>query len=263
VTSGFAQAVVKPLTGLTLTGGVRHDEYSTYGGHTTLGGNIAYTPNAGKTVVRATYGEGFRAPTLSEGQPPFGNANLKPETARNFDLGVEHAFLDGRARFNATYFNRNSKDQISFSFVSFLSENIERVKSDGIELGLALKPVEGLDVQANYALVNARIRTPGGQFGNRLALRPRDSANVSIDWTTPWRASFGASLALIGDSFDDSANTVRLDGSVLASIRASLPLGERFELYGRIENLFDAKYEVVSGYGTLGRNAHVGVRAKF
>jgi vitamin B12 transporter len=98
VTSGFAQAILRPVSGLTLTGGLRHDDYSTYGGQTTLGGNLAYTPNEGQTVLRATYGEGFRAPTLSEGQPPFGNTALKPETARNFDLGLEQGFLGDKAR---------------------------------------------------------------------------------------------------------------------------------------------------------------------
>jgi vitamin B12 transporter len=263
VTSGFAQAILRPVSGLTLTGGVRHDDYSTYGGQTTLGGNIAYTPNAGRTVLRATYGEGFRAPTLSEGQPPFGNLALKPETARNFDLGAEHGFLDGKARVAVTYFNRKSKDQISFSSTSFQSENIERVKSDGVEFELALKPTANLDVRANYSYLNARIGTPGAQFGNRLALRPRDSANFSVDWKTPWGPAIGGSLALIGDSFDNQSNTVRLDGYTLASVRASVPIGETFELYGRVENLFDTKYEIVKQYGTQGRNAHVGVRAKF
>jgi vitamin B12 transporter len=263
VTSGFVQAILRPVTGLTLTGGVRHDDYSTYGGQTTFGGNFAYTPNDGRTIFRATYGEGFRAPTLSEGQPPYGNPTLKPETARNFDVGAEHGFLDGKAHIGLTYFNRKSSNLISFSFVTFQSENIERVKSEGVEFELALKPTSNLDVQANYSLTNARIRTPGAQFGNRLALRPRDSANISVDWKTPWRASIGGSLSLIGDSFDNQANTVRLDGYVLAGLRAALPIGGKFELYGRIENLFDQRYEIVSGYGTYGRNAHVGVRAKF
>jgi vitamin B12 transporter len=263
VTSGFAQAIIRPVTGLTLTGGVRYDDYSTYGGQTTLGGNIAYTPNRGETVFRATYGEGFRAPTLTEGQPPFGNMALQPETARNFDLGLEQGFLNGKARLGLTYFNRRSKDQISFSSLTFQSENIERVKSEGVEFELALKPSRTLDVRANYSLVNARIKTPDAQFGNRLALRPKDSSNVSLDWKTPWKASIGASLALIGDSFDNQANTIRLDGYALASLRASVPIAGTFELYGRVENLFDQKYEIVRGYGTLGRNAHIGVRAKF
>lgn len=263
VTSGFAQAVVRPVEGLTLTGGVRHDDYSTYGGHTTLGGNLAYSPNGNRTVFRATYGEGFRAPTLSEGQPPFGNTALKPETARNIDLGIEHGFLAGRARVSATYFNRKSNDQISFSFVTFQSENIEKVKSDGIELGLALRPATNLDIQASYSLANARIRTPGLQLGNRLPLRPKDSANVSIDWRSPWRVSLGASLLIAGDSFDDQANKVRLDGYALVGLRAAVPLGDQLEIYGRVENLLDTRYTTVARYGTLGRNAHIGVRAKF
>jgi vitamin B12 transporter len=263
VTSGFAQAILRPVSGLTLTGGVRYDDYSTYGGQTTLGGNIAYTPNQGRTVLRATYGEGFRAPTLTEGQPPYGNRALKPETARNFDFGIEHGFLGGKAQVGLTYFNRKSSNQISFSSVTFQSENIERAQSEGIEFELALRPSDTIDVQADYSFVNARIRTPGAQFGNPLALRPRDSANVSIDWKSPWKASIGGSLSLIGDSFDDQANNVRLDGYVLAALRASIPIGETFELFGRVENLFDQRYAIVSGYGTYGRNAHIGARAKF
>ena len=263
VTSGFVQAIVRPAKGLTLTGGIRHDDYSTYGGQTTLGGNIAYTPNNGQTVLRATYGEGFRAPTLTEGQPPFGNPNLKPETARNFDLAAEHGFLDGKARVGVTYFNRKSKDLITFSFVTFQSENIQRVNNDGVEFELSLKPTSKLDVRANYSIVNAINRSPGAQFGNRLALRPRDSANVSVDWQTPLKLSVGASLAIIGDSFDNLANTVRLDGYALAHIRASMPIGDAFEVYGRVDNVFDTEYEIVKNYGTYGRNAHIGVRAKF
>ncbi|MBK7283111.1 MAG: hypothetical protein IPI83_00735 [Sphingomonadales bacterium] len=35
-------------------------------------GNFAYTPNAGRTVFRGTYADGFRAPTLTESVLPFG-----------------------------------------------------------------------------------------------------------------------------------------------------------------------------------------------
>ncbi len=263
VSSGFTQLIVRPTAGLTVTGGIRYDDYTTYGGHTTLGGNIAYSPNEGRTVFRATYAEGFRAPTLTEGQPPYGNPNLKPETARNFDVAAEHGFLDGKARVGVTYFNRKSKDLITYSFVTFQSENIQHVNNEGVEFELALKPTANLDIRANYSIVNAINRSPGAQFGNRLALRPRDSANLSVDWTTPWKASIGASVAIVGDSFDNLANTIRLDGYALANIRASMPVSDAFEVYGRIDNLFDAEYEIVKSYGTYGRNAHIGVRAKF
>lgn len=263
VTSGFGQLILRPFIGLTLTGGVRHDDYSDYGGQTTFGGNIAYTPNAGDTVLRATYAEGFRAPTLSEGQPPFGNPDLRPETARNFDLGVEHRFLDGKAQMFATYFNRRSNDQIIFSFDTFQSENIGRVKTTGVEFGFALQPTSTLNLQANYTLTDAINRSAGANFGNRLELRPQHSGSLTLDWQTPWKLKLGATLLLAGDSFDNAANSVRLDGYALANIRAALPVTEAVELYGRVDNVFDTGYTVVNRYNTYGRNAHVGVRAKF
>lgn len=263
VTSGFGQLILRPFTGLTLTGGVRHDDYSDYGGQTTFGGNAAYTPNAGDTVFRATFAEGFRAPTLSEGQPPFGNPDLRPETARNFDLGVEHQFLDGKAQVFATYYNRRSNDQITFSFVTFQSENIGRVKTEGVELGFALQPTDRLSIQANYTLTDAINRSAGANFGNRLELRPQHSGSFTVDWQTPWKVKLGGTLLLTGDSFDNAANNVRLDGYALANIRAALPVTEAVELYGRVENVFNTDYTVVNRYNTYGRNAHVGVRARF
>ncbi|WP_395637075.1 TonB-dependent receptor plug domain-containing protein [Sphingorhabdus sp.] len=263
VTSGFSQIIVHPLAGLTVTGGVRHDQYRDYGGQTTLGGNIAFTPNDGRTMLRATYGEGFRAPTLSEGQPPYGNPDLRPETARNFDLGFEQQILDGKALFFATYFNRRSTDLIAFSFATFQSENIDRVNSKGVEAGFNLNPTDRLDIQASYTLVDAVNRSAGANFGNRLALRPQHSGSLTVDWQTPFGLSVGSSVLLIGDSFDDASNSVGIDGYTLVGLRASLPINDRLELYGRVDNIFDGHYTVVAGYNSFGRNAAVGVRAKF
>jgi vitamin B12 transporter len=263
VTSGFGQLILRPFTGMTLTGGVRHDDYTDYGGQTTFGGNAAYSPNAGATVLRATYAEGFRAPTLVEGQPPFGNPDLRPETARNFDFGVEHRFLNGKAQVFATYFNRRSNDQITFSFDTFQSENIGRVKTTGAELGFAVQPTSTLNIQASYTLTDAINRSAGANFGNRLELRPQHSSSLTFDWQTPWKVKLGTTLLLAGDSFDNAANTVRLDGYALANVRAAFPVTEAVELYGRVDNVFDTDYIIVNRYNTYGRNAHVGVRARF
>lgn len=263
VTSGFAQAIVKPFEGLTLTGGVRHDDYSLYGGETTFGANFAWTPNAGRTVLRGTYAEGFRAPTLTESLLPFGNPALKPETAKSFDLGIEHSFLNRAITASATWYHRKSTNQIAFSFFTFQSENIARVRAQGLELELLIRPTASLEVKAGYSLVDATSRSNDGTFGNQLARRAKNSANASIDWKSPWGLELGASVLMTGDSFDNLANTIRLDGYQIVDLRAAIPIGEHLELFGRVENLFDERYQVVSGYNTYGRNAHAGVRVKF
>ncbi len=263
VVSGFGQIIVRPVNGLTLTAGIRHDAYSDYGGQTTLGGNLAFTPNEGRTMFRATYAEGFRVPTLTEGQPPYGNLQLKPETARNFDLGIEQKFLEGKAQLFATYFNRRSNDLIAFSPVSFQSENIDKVTAKGLEIGLDLNPSSQLDIRASYTLVDAINRTVGDTFGNRQALRPQNSFSLTADWQTAFGLSLGSSLLVIGDSFDDAANNVRLNGYALVGLQASMPLTDALEVYARFENMLDAQYTVVSGYNSFGRHATIGVRAKF
>jgi len=46
----------------------------------------------------------------------------------------------------------------------------------------------------------------------------------------------------------------------LAGVRASFPIGENLELYGRIDNLFDRQYENPDGFEQTGIGAYVGVR---
>lgn len=260
VTGGYAQLIVRPFAGLTLTGGVRHDDYSDYGGQTTFAANAAFSPNGGATLLRASYAEGFRAPTLSEGQPPFGNPALRPETAENIDIGIEQKLLEDRASIGVTWFRRTSDDLIAFSFATFQSENIDRARASGVEVELALRPTDRVDIRANWSRVDAINRSPGAQQGNRLALRPRDSVSLTADWRTPWQVRLGATVAVTGDSFDNAANSVRLDGYTLVALRASLPLTRGVELFARAENLFDAQYRNVAGFSTYGRGGFAGVR---
>jgi vitamin B12 transporter len=68
---------------------------------------------------------------------------------------------------------------------------------------------------------------------------------------------------MVGDSFNDAANTQRLDGYALLGVRASFPINEHLEIYGRIDNLADEEYSTVYGYNTYGRSAFGGVRVRF
>lgn len=262
VTSAFGQLLFKPLDGLTLTGGARYDGYRDYGGQTTFGANFAYSPNDGRTLIRGTYAEGFRAPTLTEALLPFGNAALKPETAKSFDLGVEQSLANGTIRASATYFRRDSRNLITFSFDTFQSENIAKARGEGIEFGLALRPTETLDFAANYSFIDATSRSPGS-LGNRLARRPKQTLNLSGDWQSPLGVSIGTTVTLTSDTFDDLGNGVGLDGYALIGLRAAYRVNDRVELFGRIENLGDENYQTASGFNSLGRNAYVGARVTF
>jgi vitamin B12 transporter len=260
ITSVYGQAIVRPVERVTLTGGVRYDDHEDFGDRTTFGGNAAVRLGQA-TLVRASYAEGFKAPTLFQLFAGFfGNPALRPETARSYDLGVEQAL--GRTTLGITYFRRQTRNQIDFDLGTFTYGNIARTRAQGVEAEAVLRPSDAVTVTLNYSHIDTRNRSSGSNFGRDLARRPRDAANVSADWRSPWGPSLGGTLSLVGDSFDDAANAVRLDSYVLAGIRAEVPIGDRFAIFGRVDNLLDAGYRTVAGYGTWGRAAFVGLRAR-
>lgn len=265
IDSVYALAIVKPFTGLAVTGGLRHDDHSQFGGATTFGANANYSPNGGATNVRLSYGEGFKAPSLYQLYDSWnGNAALTPERSKSYDIGFDQSLDGGRAQFSVTAFRRDTRNQINYDNDIFRFGNLDRTRAKGVEASIALKPVEALTVTGSYSYVDARDRTAGAaNFGNRLARRAANAVSVSADYVWPFGLSTGATITMVGDSFDNAANTRRLDGYALAGVRASFPVGEHLEVYGRVDNLTDENYQTAYGYGTYGRAAYGGVRVRF
>jgi len=263
-TSVYGEAILTPVDRLTLTGGVRYDDDSAFGGHTTFGANAVYTLPTG-TTVRGNYAEGFKAPTLYQLFGPFGlgNPNLQPETARSYDVGIEQNLVGRAITLSATWFHRDTRNQIDYNSATFTYGNIARTRGQGLEVGLNMRPNDRLTLSGSYSFIDSINRSLGSNFGKQLARRPRQSVSASIDWTTPFNLAVGATVLAVGDSFDDAGNFNRLDGYVVTGLRAELPIGDRFAVYGRVDNLFDERYTVVRGYGTPGRAAYGGIRLKF
>ncbi|WP_375196733.1 TonB-dependent receptor plug domain-containing protein [Sphingobium sp.] len=260
IDSVYALAVVKPIAGLSLTGGVRHDDHSQFGGATTFGANANYTPNGGATNFRASYGEGFKAPSLYQLYDSFsGNNALKPERSQSYDIGFDQSLDGNRVMLSLTAFLRDTRNQINFDYATSIYGNLDRTRAKGVEAMLTLKPVDALTVTAAYSYVDARDRDTDA----RLPRRAANAVSVSADYVWPFRLSTGATLTMVGDSFNDATNAVRLDGYALLGVRASFPVMENLEIYGRIDNLADEEYATVYGYGTYGRSAFGGVRVGF
>ena len=265
IESIYALGIVQPFAGLSLTGGVRHDDHSQFGRATTFGANANYSPNDGATQFRLSYGEGFKAPSLYQLYDSFsGNAALRPEASKSYDVGIDQSLADGRALISLTGFVRNTVNQINYDNATFTFGNIDRTRAKGIEATLALRPVDPLNITASYSYIDARDRSGRPAFdGKRLPRRAEHAVSLSADYDWSFGLTTGATITMVSDSFDNAANTVRLDGYALAGGRVSLAVSERIELYGRIDNLFDADYATAFNYGTYGRAAFGGVRARF
>ena len=86
---------LKPVSGLTLTAGLRLDDHSSFGASTTGRAASSMGPASDALVLRGSWGQGFKAPTIFQLTQSFGalpaNGDLQPETSEAFDLGVDWA----------------------------------------------------------------------------------------------------------------------------------------------------------------------------
>ena len=244
--------------GINLSGGVRLDDHDRFGSHWTFGANGS-VDLADSLRLRASYGEGFKAPTLYQLYGYGGNAKLQPETSKAFDVGIELGDRNGGQHLALTLFRRDARNLIDYVFPSGYF-NTGRTRAEGFELEGDWALSDNFTARASYSYTKATDRNTGKD----LARRPRNALSAGFDWTTPLAGlKLGADLRLVSDSFDDAFNSTRLDGYGLVTVRASMPLGEHFELYGRVENLGNVKYQTVANYGTYGRSGFVGVRTRW
>lgn len=281
ITSAYGQLSVEPVDGLTINGGVRYDDHDRYGGQTLFAAGGVWRLPTG-TIVRASYGEGFKAPTLYQLFSEYGNLALDPEQAKGWEAGIEQHLWDSKLVFGATWFDRTTTNQIIFNSCTSAStnplcfvpgnptvrrsgfySNVSRGEAHGIEGAAALK-LGGLTLDGNYSWIVAEDRSPGtANFGKALPRRPRHAANASVSYALPFGLDLGAALRWSGASFDNAANTTRLDDYTLVDLRAEYRLSDNVRFFARAENVFDEQYMTAFRYGTLGRSFYAGFRGRF
>ncbi|KQV57249.1 MULTISPECIES: TonB-dependent siderophore receptor [unclassified Caulobacter] len=277
VDSVYGQLQAEVVPGLTLTAGLRYEDHDTYGSHTLGQASAAWALNEGNTVLRASFGQGFRAPGLYELYSEYGNLALSPEDFDSWDAGVEQRFLGGKARASATWFHREADNEIRFfSCVSAADplcapggsprfgyyNNVQKTKAQGLELIGELKPVDGLTLTGNYTYTDAESNS-GANKGKQLTRRPKNMANLSATYRWPVGLTTTVAVRHVGKTYNNDANTQVVASYTTVDLRAAYPLKDGLEVFGRVENAFDKDYQTILNYGTPGRGAFVGLRARF
>ena len=281
LTSAYGQLSVEPVAGLTLNGGVRYDDHDRYGGQTLFAaGGVWQLPTG--SVLRASYGEGFKAPSLYQLFSEYGNVALDPEAADGWEAGVEQSLFASKLVIGASWFDRTTTNQIIYNSCSGTAtnplcfvpgdpatrrfgyySNVARSKVHGVEAAAALT-LGGLVLDGNYSWIVAEDRSPGtANFGKWLPRRPRQTANASVSYAFDFGLGIGAAMRWSGKSFDNASNATRLDDYTLVDLRAEYALSDAVKLFARAENLFDEQYMTAFRYGSLGRSVYAGIRGRF
>ena len=264
----FAEYQGRIMELFSVSAGVRHDDNDDFGQFTSyrLSGAFVTTVAGGDLKLKASYGTGFRAPSLFEisynsgpfAFPPATNAPLSEETSAGFDIGFTWATDDGRY-VELNWFDQEVDDLITFDMVGFSGYIQDRGKStsEGVELIGRLPVSDSITLSGNYTWNDAE--TPSGE--QRLR-RPKHLANLSLTYMgMDDRLRMGANLRNSRDSVD--IGQVPLDDYTVVDLNASYRVMSGLDLYLRAENVFDEEYKEVITYNTAGAAIYGGVRYEF
>jgi vitamin B12 transporter len=270
-TGYYAEYQVTPIEPLSLTFGGRLDDNELFGTHTTWRVTAAYNIESTGTKLKGSYSTGFRPPSLFElfgaccGDPNFGNPALKPETSDSFDAGFDQSILENLT-FGVTYFRLEAANLIVFSGAFGTPApnyfNVPRTSvSDGVEVSGDWAPLDGLKLRLAYTYNDVRSAS-----GIRLQHRPESILNANADYTfLEDRANVNLNVRYTSNTLDTDFSTfpgtiVNLGSYAVVNLAGSYKVLDQLEVYARVENLFDQKYETGFGYGTAGLSGYGGVR---
>ncbi len=242
--------------------GLRTDDHSSFGAETTYNLAPVYTLAGSGAKLRAAYGTGFKAPTLFQLFSSYGDPTLDPERSRGWEAGFDQKIAEGTADLGVTYFVNEFDNLIDFDSATSTYKNLGAVRTKGVELMTSYRPTDSLKLAFNYTFTDSE-----DDAGQPLVRRPDNKAAFDLNRDFGSSGSVDLEVVYVGkrDDYDFStfpATRVELGAYTLVNASATVELGEKITLTGRIGNLFDEDYEEVLGYGTFGVSAYVGVKAE-
>jgi len=258
-TSAFLAGQWRPFQRLTTSASIRYDDPDKYHGQATARVGAGYEIGGGVSVV-ASYGQGFKTPTISETAcdfcfPAGPSVGLLPERAEGEDLGLVWR-LNERVSARLTAYQLNVHDLIAF--VNGRYTNIDQSRSRGVEAQVEAALGWGFSLQASYSHDDAIDESTGLQ-----ELRvPKDMASGGVFWA--WRQThLGLTVrdeASQPDTALDGFSPITRPGFTVANLTGSYDLTKHLTLTARVENLGGAHYEEAYGFGEPGRSLYVGFK---
>ncbi len=243
---------------------------------------LSYKPFLEKQfTVHAFYKHIFRLPTFNDlYYTQIGSANLKPEYARQFNVGLNYQtqFLSAPIKslnFSIEGYYSNVTDKIiaspTSSMMRWMMTNLGKVESKGIEsrvgATVALAKEISVDVNLNYEYTIAKDLsvTPFGKtsyYGDQIPYAPwhSGSAIASVNYKD-WSLNY--SFIYVGKRYNGNKNNIKKNEIQpwythdIALQKSFVWKEARFKTSVELNNLANQYYEVVTNFPMPGRNIRV------
>lgn len=240
---------------------VRYDHDSSFGGEVTpkIGATYFISDNS---RIKANWGKGFKAPTISElymamhramgGQTVnvYGNPDLKPEKSTSWDISFEAEKDNNFGKL--TYFNNDVKNlittkQIGSSYYDQRYINVDEAEIDGVEMEIGRNLDDKWTIKATSNWLDAIDKVSGDRLDNRA--RNMTTLQLLYDDHDNW----GYSAIL----WQQWANKYHYDDNDYNFTTTNFVLNKKFgegnRVYAGVDNIFDKKISDIGLDGMIWR----------
>ena len=258
----YAQDQIRLFDRWFTTVGARQDHYSQAGTANTYRLTTLYRLPITETALRGSLGTGFKAPTIYQLFDGFsGNPNLRPEQSQGWDCGIDQPLWDGRLLLAATYFHNDFTNLIDFNPATFSFFNVGSAVAKGVELSSVWQVNDATSVTSSYTRTDTRDRATDLP----LLRRPANKASVGVNRRLlNNRANVNLTGLFVGNRDDKDftafpATRVVVPHYFVINAAGSYDLTPRSQIFVRVDNLFNERYQEVFGFGTPPLSAYGGL----
>lgn len=208
-------------------------------------------------MIYASYGRGYKGPGMNDtGTSATANLAVLPEITNTAEVGLKSSFLDHKVTFNLSAFHTKFDNFQIQSFDqalrTFVLGNAAEVTSKGLEGSLDIRPVRGLTLTANGALIDSSFdRYLAPCYATQSATVASCAANNTFD-ATGYRLAYAPKFSgTIGARYETPADRDGMSSFVQA------------ELYHRSRIETEVNHVPGSQIGAIDLlNGSVGVRSR-
>ncbi|MGH8221545.1 MAG: TonB-dependent receptor plug domain-containing protein, partial [Woeseiaceae bacterium] len=213
------------------------------------------------TQFRATWGQGFKAPSFfALAHPLVGNPNLNSETAESVDVGLRFRLRDDKYRLDVSAFRNEFKDLIDFDPVLFTTVNRSNVTTKGAEL-TGTFGFESLSLSGHITYLDTDIKDSDA----RLRGRPRWRYGLVADWRINDKWRLVASSISLDKFWDVSIPTggLFLDGYNRIDVAVTYSATDSWRFGIAVDNVLDENYQEAIGFPAAGVRGRVNAQYRF
>lgn len=238
--AGYGEVYIRPLTGLEFTLGGRMSwdrktvDRAIYPNATATTPTLTYdgkikskkfTPKLGvsykfdEIMVFASYSEGYRSAgwaNVSPATAPNLALEFGTETEMSYEAGIKSQWFDRRVTLNLSAFSAKYENmQASLIVAGSNVVTSSDVRIRGLEAEASVRPIDGLQIYGNVALMKDKYLSPppGYYYAHRLKHLARTSFMIGADYDTalgslPGTFFIGGDLRYTGSAYRNVANTI-------------------------------------------------------